>query len=132
MSKYIVDELDAQELATSILGAEQGPDEDEDDFTQRLEDELWNDYGVDLENYRKIVNDLMHKLTVAISPLTETPYIGFSDPGMWLVKKECDAWIPQVLQWLGGSDKTTKGEKWEREITLKDKVEYVITLEKVI
>lgn len=73
----------------------------------------------------------MDKVTIAVSPLTETPYIGFSEPGFWLIKKDCEEFIPQVLQWLGGSDSAETGQKWEKEITAGGVIEYRITLEKV-
>lgn len=130
MSKYRVDEFEAQELAGAILGI----DEDDDrgvEYEEAIEQALFNKYDVTLEDYTTIVQDLMDKLTVACSPITDKVYIGFSEPGMWLVKKECDNWIQQVLQWLGGNDTAKSGEEWTKQITAGDKIEYEITLKKM-
>jgi hypothetical protein len=72
-----------EELACQILGV----DYDEIDAdTSIIEEELYNEFGIDLDIFGDIISRLLPLVDVGTSPLTEEKYKGFSNGNIWLIK----------------------------------------------
>lgn len=90
MSKILkanVDMWDIEELACKITGL----DYDEIDAdTHKIEEKLYEDVGIGLEEFRDIVNRLLPLISAEKSPITNKMYKGFADVenNAWLTKIE--------------------------------------------
>ncbi len=87
MERVRVDMFDVEELACKIIGI----DYDEIDAdTQIIEEKLYEEFEIDLENFANIISRLLPLIDVGESPLTQKVYKGFSDVKnkCWLVKTE--------------------------------------------
>jgi hypothetical protein len=84
VKKANVHQFDIEELACKILGI----DIDEIDYsdTEIINNELYNQFEIDLDNFRDIVNRLLPLIDIGESPLTKKKYKGFSDGNCWLTK----------------------------------------------
>ena len=83
VAKANVHQFDMEELACKILGI----DYDEIDAdTEVIEEELYNQFEIDLENFSEIVNRLLPLIDVGESPITKEKYKGFSAGNSWLAK----------------------------------------------
>lgn len=75
---------DAYDLACYICGLTDGADFDV------LEESLWDEFGIELDAFQKIVGKLLPLIDVGKSPITGQIFKGFSDTsngyGLWLVK----------------------------------------------
>lgn len=58
----------------------------EDDSS--LEDFLYDCYGINIEEFENLINDLLPLCDKAKSPLTDKTYQGFGTGNYWLIKKE--------------------------------------------
>lgn len=58
----------------------------EDDSS--LEDFLYDYYGINIEEFENLINDLLPLCDKAKSPLTDKLYQGFGTGNYWLIKKE--------------------------------------------
>ncbi|MFK8302665.1 hypothetical protein ACI75Y_07110 [Capnocytophaga stomatis] len=78
---------DIEQLACKITGL----DYDEIDAdTSVIEDKLYEEFEIDLDNFAKIISRLLPLIDVGKSPLTKKVYKGFADNenNCWLVKTE--------------------------------------------
>ena len=83
VKKATVHIFDMEELACKILGI----DYDEIDAdTEVIEEELYNQFEMDLENFSEVVNRLLPLIDVGESPITKEKYKGFSTGNSWLAK----------------------------------------------
>ena len=85
-----VSEYDIEELACKILGL----DIDEIDAdTQIIEDKMAEEYYIDLDTFRRIIERLLPLIDVGTSGLTGERFKGFADVAnkCWLVKTEVSA-----------------------------------------
>jgi hypothetical protein len=83
VKKATVHVFDMEELACKIMGI----DYDEIDAdTEVIEEELYNQFEIDLENFSEIVNRLLPLIDIGESPLTKQKFKGFSTGQMWLAK----------------------------------------------
>lgn len=57
---------------------------------ESLEEFIWNNYEINLENFNNLINDLLPLCDKAKSPLTDKLYQGFGTGNYWLVKKEAE------------------------------------------
>jgi hypothetical protein len=105
----------------------------EDDDHQVIEDAFFEKFDITLEQFENVMEVLWPMLDMGISPLTETPFMGFSNrkEQAWIIKKDItQRFIASVIDWVGG-DKLKPGDKGvTREITVKGKREYKITITK--
>jgi hypothetical protein len=60
--------------------------EDEED----LSDFIYYEYGIDIEAFVCLVNDLLPLCSIAQSPLTGTWYRGFGTDNIWLFNKKVE------------------------------------------
>lgn len=116
-----------EEFAIEILGI------DEESETNEVENQLYEKYGCDLDQFTELMQLLYQRLHLSVSPLTETPFIGFShNDQMWSsVKKETmGAFLDAVLEFMGASKLEVNKGGNERPI-IGDKTEYLITLKRI-
>jgi hypothetical protein len=83
VKKATVHVFDMEELACKIMGIDY--DEINAD-TEVIEEELYNQFEIDLENFSEIVNRLLPLIDIGESPLTKQKFKGFSTGQMWLAK----------------------------------------------
>lgn len=127
MGKQQFDSFDIELLAEHLC--ELG--EMEDIETEDIDEKLSEKYGISLEQFTDLINDLTPLLDMAISPLTEEPYIGFGTGSFWLAKKPHPGFINAVLQWMSAEDVLKgKSKGYERIITSGGKPEFQLTLRK--
>jgi hypothetical protein len=82
-----IDYLDAQELAWHILGINEAKENDEtEDFDELVERQLFEEYGMDMDQLLKLLNAITPLIEIAESPLTHTLYKGFAVNDCWLLK----------------------------------------------
>ena len=88
VKKSNIDMMDIEELACKIIGIDiDDPDVDGD--TQIIEENLFADLGIDLEQFKVIVDRLMPLIDIGDSPLTNKRYKGFSNQnGLFIAKIE--------------------------------------------
>ena len=81
-------EFDTEELACKIVGL----DYDEIDAdTEIIEEKLYDEFGIDLEIFTRLINKLTPLIDVGKSPLTNELFKGFSNQnGLWLLKMRVD------------------------------------------
>ena len=127
MKKEKISQYDIEELASHMVGLKEMPDD-----TSEIDAAINEKYGVDIDTYKDIVSDLFDKIGMGISPLTETPYIGFTDSKIWLAKKDfTHEFISSVLNWMGAEELTPEDKGMEREITNEaGDIEYILTIKK--
>jgi hypothetical protein len=120
-----IDRLDVEELAIKMCKL--GEDADTDD----IETAFYNKFSVELDAFECILQEIWPMLTIGISPITETAYVGFADDTVWLAKKDVSgAFINSVVEWLGGNDIKESGKGMRRDVTKDGKVEFEITIVK--
>ena len=85
------DEYDAAQLAAAMLKLTNLP-EDEDEHYSVVDIALSREYHIDLEDFRRLVIALVPFIRQGRSPITGTPYRGFSVDGcVFNVKQEIEA-----------------------------------------
>jgi hypothetical protein len=120
-------DMDIDELAAHLVGLEINDDYDMDDIHHKIHDT----YGIDMDMFAALINDLTPLLDMAVSPLTEEPLIGFGNGSMWLAKKPFKGFINAVIQWMNGDNvKSGKSNGFERTITKGGKPEFKLYLVK--
>ena len=83
VKKATVHVFDMEELACEIMGI----DYDEIDAdTEVIEEELYNQFEIGLDNFSEIVNRLLPLIDIGEIPLTKQKFKGFSTGQMWLAK----------------------------------------------
>jgi hypothetical protein len=78
----MIDYLDAEEVARHILGI----DEDAEDLDDLTSQGLYEQYGMDIDQFRKLLTVIVPMIEIAESPLTHRLYKGFVSKGRWIVK----------------------------------------------
>lgn len=127
-NKDIVDSLEVEELVQFLTKTKS-------DERDALENALYEKYEMPFDKFHELIQDLMDALHLGISPLTETPFVGFSKQegkaAVWLMKKDITSeFIAGVIEWLGGPDIKKGGKGMERLITSEGKPEYKIYIVK--
>lgn len=126
-SEERIDYMDVEALAAVMCG------KTDDDDSSDIENAFYDKFDITLENFGKVVEVLWPMLDMGISPLTDTPFMGFSNrkEQAWIIKKDItQRFIASVIDWLEG-DQLKPGDKGKvREITHKGKLEYKITITK--
>jgi hypothetical protein len=113
------------ELLAAFLVDMDGDDHDESE----LDEKLMEEWGIDLDYFTSLIRKLSSTLDMAISPLTEEPYIGFATSGFWLAKMRFPTFINQVLVWMSAESlNDEKSNAFERTITSNGKPEYKLVL----
>lgn len=89
IKKAKVEMFDIEELACKITGLDY---EEIDADTSVIQEKLYEEFEIDLDNFAKIIARLLPLIDVGESPLTEKMYKGFADneKQCWLVKMEID------------------------------------------
>jgi|SRR5690554_4372278 len=126
MGKVKLDWAEAQELADTILNVH-NPDED---YTT-TENTLFEAWEIDLDTFQEIANAIFQTVDFGISPLTQTPYVGFSkDKKEWIAKKEVNQqFIHALIEWCTEGEKIPKESKgFIRTITKNNKPEFEIII----
>ena len=82
-----IDYLDAQELTWRILGIEEEAwDEETENIDELVDRRLFEEYGMDMDQWLKLLNAITPLIEIAESPLTHTLYKGFASDNCWLLK----------------------------------------------
>lgn len=125
MAKQELGFLDIEELAAHLCGFAEEDDYDQADLDEKLMDK----YALDLDHFTYLLKDLSPLLEMAVSPLTEEPFIGFGTSGVWLAKKPFKGFINQVLVWMDAENiQKGKSNGFERGITKEGKPEFKLIL----
>lgn len=121
------DSFDIEELAAHLVGFST----DDEYETDQVEEKLIEKYNIDLSSFTDLINDLDPLLDMAVSPLTEEPFIGFGTGKFWIAKKPFPKFINAVLVWMSVEAITSgKGRAYERIITSGGKPEFKLVLMK--
>lgn len=125
-TKPCFDRFDLEELAAHLTGFEQ-----ENYDTSDIEEKLFEQYGIDLENFYVLAGKLSSLLDMAVSPLTEEPFIGFGTGKLWIAKRPFPTFINQVLIWMSAEQISNgKGRAYRRDIHSGGKTEFKLVLMK--
>lgn len=130
MHKKLIDWTEALELAASLCEMEV---EDVDDSQSEIEQKLYDKFEISLDKFEDLVELLLQRANIAISPLTNSAYLGISnkDNNMWLVKKDITPhFIGTVIQWATEGEELKKGGGFEKTITNAGKAEYIVSIRK--
>lgn len=57
---------------------------------ESLESFVWEYYHIDIEDFERLINDLIPLCTVGQSPLTNLWYRGFGTGSLWLLNKRIE------------------------------------------
>jgi len=126
MKKVQIDWMDAQEIAEHILKIE-----NKDDNTDAVENALAAKWGIALDTFQDIAQELFNMVDFSISPLNSTDaYVGLSTSNMWLVKKEVNQqFILAIIEWCTEGKEMPEDKKgFVRSITKAGKPEFDITI----
>lgn len=125
----VISVLDIEELANKLCGTNH---EETDD----IESAVYEKYDIDLGNLTVLVRDLFNLVTLGISPLTNTPLIGFANEkdSFWLMKKDVtNQFIGNVILWLTeGESLDEKPQGFIRTILVDEKPKYDIVIRKAL
>ncbi|AWW31859.1 hypothetical protein DN752_17925 [Echinicola strongylocentroti] len=80
---------------------------------------LFDRYHIDIDNLHKLLQDLMDCTALAVSPITNDAFVGFSKPGEWILKKKANpAFIGSMITWISeGKGVPEIGQGWQKVIT---------------
>lgn len=78
------------ELAMKICGLDPENDEEFNDAQEKVEQILYDKFGIDEDSFEKVVRALTPHAHISKSEITDTVYIGFGDHknGIWLYKED--------------------------------------------
>lgn len=87
MEKAKIEMFDLEELACKIIGLDY---EEIDADTSIIENKLYEELNIDLDEFREIISRLLPLVEVGQSPLSRKIFKGFADKEnkCWLVKRE--------------------------------------------
>lgn len=124
MKKALVNWMDVEVLAARMMGVSE-------DDRDEIEDAFYSKYEMSLEQFEKVIEDLHPMLAFDISPLTETPSVGYATGNEWIIKKEiAQQFFSNLVSWLGGNE-IKKGHKgFERVVTANGEPVFKITITK--
>ena len=106
MSNENINWTDMEELAAKVCGLD--PDEAE---YREIDQALCDKYEISAEAFEEIVKKLFEMLSFGVSPITSTPFVGFSKDHGWLLKKEVQTaeFISNLIQWITEGENPDKG-----------------------
>jgi len=119
---------DAMEIAEKMLKI---TNNDEGDISL-VEEALADKWGIDLDGFQEITQAFFDMIDFSVSPLTDTPLVGFGTGHIWFCKKEVNQqFIAGLIQWATQGEDIPKGAKgFMRTITKDGKPEFNITISK--
>lgn len=79
----MIDEFDAAEVAAAVLGID---DPDVDEQIDDIDTAIYDVYGIDLQEFTRILEALIPFCAEGKSPLTGNHYRGFAKDGCFLAK----------------------------------------------
>jgi hypothetical protein len=102
-----LDWMDINEIASSLCEVKT-----DDADTSEIEDAIYKKYDVSYEQFHNIVADIFDRIDFGVSPLTQKAFVGISNENknMWLAKKEHEAFIQNVIDWMTGGDELKPDE----------------------
>lgn len=90
-----IDSLDLEDLAVALC--ELNPDME----TSEIESAFFEKYGINMEEFHTLMNDIFPLITLDYSPLSNAPYVGIGKGAEWFIKKECkDTFIRCALEYF--------------------------------
>ena len=75
---------DIYELIEHIIPSIENTDPDDSE----LEQSLWENYEISIENFEQLINDLIPFCHIEKSPLTGKWYQGFGTDKFWIIRRE--------------------------------------------
>lgn len=124
MAQNKIDWTESNEIAASFLKIES---EDSDVIEQALADK----HDISMEVFHDICNHLFSMIDLAVSPLTNTPMIGFGTGEHWIAKKDITSqFINAVIQWTSEGEDFEGVKGYSRDITSDGKKEFEVTIKK--
>jgi hypothetical protein len=126
--KVVIDWDEAKEIAAHILNVNANT---EDDLgNDAVEDALDDKWGIDIELFREVTQEIFNLVEFGVSPLKQTAFVGISKPGEWMVKKKVDQqFLAGIIEWATEGEEIKEGSNgYLREITKDGKVESEIVI----
>jgi hypothetical protein len=105
--------MDIEDLARVVCNCS------EDDEREEIEDAVFRKFDISLEQFESVVEALWPIMDMGISPITDTPFMGFSDKASraWVIKKDISKqFLASVIQWCGGNDIKKGDSGMSREV----------------
>lgn len=120
-----IDQLSIEELQVALTGC-QSEDPSE------IEQALYDQFGIDAENFELLIESLFKMMTFDLSDLTGTAHVGFGKDGIWSVKKDVtNEYIGSVIKFILDGQEFVKGaDGYSRIITNKGEPEYNLIITK--
>jgi len=117
--------IEVEELAAHLCGHQF-----EDDYDlEEVEEKMMEKYNIDLSYFQDLMNDIYPLIDMAVSPLSEEPFIGLGTGKIWIAKRPHESFINSVLQWMNAADiKRGEVNGYEKVITNAGKPEFKIIL----
>lgn len=108
-----------------------GVDETAEDYEDQIDNKLSEEFSIDKEIFSNIMDKLLPKLTIAVSPLTGEPFVGFSEGDMWLWKKDVKQhFLNSMILWMGEGKLLSEDQKgYIREILVEGEPDPKFVLE---
>lgn len=104
---------------------------DADYELEEIEEKLIEIFGIEYYQFQTLIQKLDPLLGMAISPITEQPFIGFGTGDMWIAKKPYKGFVNQVLIWMGAQAiRDGKSNGFSKTITHNGEPEFQIVLTK--
>lgn len=126
---------EAAEAAVGLFGWDLDPSDfdDEYEFVEEVDDTLYQNFEMTLDSFSTVLDAVTRKLDFALSPLTNTAYVGIGAGGTWLVRKDVDSsFLGGIIQWATEGEEIPEDVKvFTRIITCAGKPAYKISIEKV-
>ena len=96
------------------------------------ENALSDKWSIDLDTFHEIADTLFNLMDFGISPITQTPFVGFSKGNQWLAKKEVNQqFIHALIEWATEGESIPENSKgFIRTITKSGKPEFDIIIRK--
>lgn len=124
MAQNKIDSTEADEIAASFLKIES-------EDSEVIELALADKHDISMEVFHDICNHLFSMIDISVSPLTNTPLIGFGTGSHWIAKKEITSqFINAVIQWTSEGEDFEGVNGYSRDITSDGKKEFEITIKK--
>lgn len=129
MSERKIEWLQAQEIAEFIFKIEES-----DDNSDKVDEQLAEKWGIDIDIFQEIAQKLFEMIDFGVSPLTDTPMIGFSTGQEWVERKDITSqFINGLIQWMTeGEEFTDETKGFTRLITSGGKPEFEITISRAV
>jgi len=115
---------DANEITAVICGLDPETDHGE------VEQVLFDKFEISTEAFEKILQIIYDMIDFGVSPITNTPTIGFALKGekvsQWILKKDCtQEFISGAISYICEGESLDKAEKgWQRTISVNNEPKY--------